>query len=321
MNRWRKRLRVTLWAALALAAALVGAEVFLRLTGLGVPYGMDSFGRRRSVLASSHERPARRIVCLGDSMTFGCRVREEESFPSRLQGLLDGAAAGDFDVVNAGINGHTSVQTLERVERDVLAFSPEAVVLWIGTNDAMLRRQSDGGPGHRPADRPMILTRSVLLTTLEAMPPLTALSCRLARPSGPPDRLVPRVPEPTFRQAYEGLLRTFTRAGVRRVICLTLPRVPDHFQAGAAPALVAAQRDSHARYSQAIREIAPRFGATVLDVTAVLGCDNPSGFLADGLHLSRDGGLRIAAALAPLLRAPLGPRGADNAGCPPSKCR
>ncbi|WP_285102110.1 GDSL-type esterase/lipase family protein [Promicromonospora sp. MEB111] len=39
------------------------------------------------------------------------------------------------DVVNAGINGHTTADLLERLDRDVVELDPERVITLVGTND------------------------------------------------------------------------------------------------------------------------------------------------------------------------------------------
>ena len=52
-----------------------------------------------------------RIVCMGDSWTFGANVGQDESYPARLRSLLAGAApAGQFEVLNLGVLGYTSFQ-------------------------------------------------------------------------------------------------------------------------------------------------------------------------------------------------------------------
>ena len=112
--------------ALCIVVLLIGiaaAEMVCRCTAIGVPWEADGLGRRRGLHASAPDS-APKIVCLGDSLTFGMRVREAESFPLVL-GRLIGEGTDSPCVLNAGITGHTSVQTLERVERDALAFSSE----------------------------------------------------------------------------------------------------------------------------------------------------------------------------------------------------
>jgi lysophospholipase L1-like esterase len=77
---------------------------------------------RRAAWAQSAERDRRAVVFLGDSITQG------------WGGGL-GAAFPGVKVRNRGISGDTTRGVLIRLEEDVLAIDPAAVVLLIGTND------------------------------------------------------------------------------------------------------------------------------------------------------------------------------------------
>ena len=50
-----------------------------------------------------------RILALGDSITFGWRVRLEDSYPKVIERLLNEAQAGRrWEVINAGVGGYES---------------------------------------------------------------------------------------------------------------------------------------------------------------------------------------------------------------------
>lgn len=76
-----------------------------------------------------------RVVFLGDSLTAGFGLGEEQAFPARVGELL--AARGTpIVVVNGGVSGDTSAGALERV--DWLLSRPAAVmVVSIGANDGL----------------------------------------------------------------------------------------------------------------------------------------------------------------------------------------
>ncbi len=77
---------------------------------------------RRSAFARSAEEDRGAVFFLGDSITQG------------WGGGL-GAAFPGVHVANRGISGDTTRGVLYRLEEDVLALDPEAIVLLIGTND------------------------------------------------------------------------------------------------------------------------------------------------------------------------------------------
>lgn len=77
------------------------------------------------------------IVAFGDSVTLGVHVQPGETYPARLQGLLDLRYGRGFaEVTNAGVGGNTSAAGLARLERDVLALKPDFVLANFGLNDS-----------------------------------------------------------------------------------------------------------------------------------------------------------------------------------------
>ena len=75
------------------------------------------------------------IVALGDSLTAGNGVDDNQNYPSKLQRKLD-AAGYSYRVVNAGISGETWAQGLDRVEQ-VAALHPAIVIVELGANDGL----------------------------------------------------------------------------------------------------------------------------------------------------------------------------------------
>ena len=77
----------------------------------------------------------RRLVFLGDSLTSGYGLAEEQSYPSKVQGLLDDAGL-PWEVINAGISGDTTQGGLERLEW-VLQTKPDLLFVCLGANDGL----------------------------------------------------------------------------------------------------------------------------------------------------------------------------------------
>jgi acyl-CoA thioesterase-1 len=75
------------------------------------------------------------VAFLGDSLTAGYRLREDEAYPA-LVGATLRARGRPIRVVNAGKSGDTVRQGLARLPA-VLRLRPDVVVVALGTNDAL----------------------------------------------------------------------------------------------------------------------------------------------------------------------------------------
>lgn len=69
------------------------------------------------------------IICFGDSITFGYGANPGEDFPTELAKLVN------VPVINAGIDGDTSVEALKRFRADVLDREPLLVIIEFCGND------------------------------------------------------------------------------------------------------------------------------------------------------------------------------------------
>jgi acyl-CoA thioesterase-1 len=75
------------------------------------------------------------VAFLGDSLTSGWRLREDEAWPDLLGRTLAGQGR-PIRVLNAGVSGETAAEGLARL-RDVLARKPDVLVVALGINDGM----------------------------------------------------------------------------------------------------------------------------------------------------------------------------------------
>jgi len=78
-----------------------------------------------------------RVLCLGDSITFGWALNRNESYPGRLQKSLTRQFPNQkIEVINAGIPTHSSFQGLCRLKyKTILEIQPDLVVISYGFND------------------------------------------------------------------------------------------------------------------------------------------------------------------------------------------
>ncbi len=75
------------------------------------------------------------IVAVGDSLTAGFGVAEEQSFPALLEKKLQ-EDGHKYRVINAGVSAETSSGTLSRLEW-ILTLKPDIVILETGANDGL----------------------------------------------------------------------------------------------------------------------------------------------------------------------------------------
>ena len=80
------------------------------------------------------DRP--KIIAFGDSLTAGFGLTERESYPYLLQERLK-ADGYDYEVVNAGVSGDTSLGGLERVDWVLEQEDVQIVILELGANDLL----------------------------------------------------------------------------------------------------------------------------------------------------------------------------------------
>jgi acyl-CoA thioesterase-1 len=91
-------------------------------------------------LTPSQANPAKQdlrpvIVVLGDSLAEGFGVEPGQSYPDRVQQMLDSKGYG-YRIVNMGISGDTTTGGLGRLQA-ALDLKPEIVVLELGGNDGL----------------------------------------------------------------------------------------------------------------------------------------------------------------------------------------
>jgi lysophospholipase L1-like esterase len=123
---------------------------------MGVRVRTDEHGFRRADPATEARRRSgdRMIAALGDSLTFGWGVGEEDTWPTQLERLLRARCPGrPAAVVNAGVGNSDTVIELARYERLLRPLHPDWVVLGYFVNDA----EPPPVPAHNP-----LLWRSAL---------------------------------------------------------------------------------------------------------------------------------------------------------------
>lgn len=77
-----------------------------------------------------------KIVAFGDSLTAGFGLTERESYPYLLQEQLN-ADGHNYEVINAGVSGDTSMGGMERIDWVLEQDGVEVIILELGANDLL----------------------------------------------------------------------------------------------------------------------------------------------------------------------------------------
>ena len=85
---------------------------------------------------AGQEESLRQVLFIGDSLTAGLGVMQEQAYPSLIQDRLDQAGKGRIRVINGGISGSTSAGAHSRLKW-YLRVKPDVLVLALGANDGL----------------------------------------------------------------------------------------------------------------------------------------------------------------------------------------
>lgn len=148
--------------ALELAAGLFVGDVYIHLAGvtartasrsygyflpnqrrtllfMGLPpyrVTIDALGLRLTKPIAPEKAPGvSRILCVGDSTTFGLYINDEESYPFQLQQRLEQLQPDRYEVLNAGVGGLSIDDERYYLERVGLRLNPDVVILMFCAND------------------------------------------------------------------------------------------------------------------------------------------------------------------------------------------
>lgn len=119
---------------------LIISFTFFVALGLGCAAakpGQNSSNRAAKAVSTPKavsDRP--KIIAFGDSLTAGFGLAEKESYPYLLQEKLK-ADGFDYEVVNAGVSGDTSLGGLERADWVLEQDNAKILILELGANDLL----------------------------------------------------------------------------------------------------------------------------------------------------------------------------------------
>ena len=103
-----------------------------------------------------------RIICIGGSTTFGTGATDDDkSYPARLEAILNHLAEAGrapagirYEVLNGGVSGYNSVDSLINLELRLLELQPDAVIDYDAVNDGRFVQTRDFAPDYSNMRRP-----------------------------------------------------------------------------------------------------------------------------------------------------------------------
>lgn len=104
----------------------------------------NSFGFRDREFSSQKDKDVFRIICMGDSVTFGWPSNIEDTYPKLLEMLLNlRFPKHKFEVFNAGVPGYTSYQGLIWLKKDIINYNVNLLIVYYGINGRTGSYKSD----------------------------------------------------------------------------------------------------------------------------------------------------------------------------------
>lgn len=107
-----------------------------------------------------------KVICFGDSLTYGYGVLEHVAFPYRLaKDLPKQFPQFSWEIRNSGINGHNTRDGLARLKGSVLQHKPQLVFILFGSNDSALNEGQYVTPYEYEKNLRQMLTQILGLST------------------------------------------------------------------------------------------------------------------------------------------------------------
>lgn len=122
----------------------------------GPPYNEQGF--KGPVVENPKTANTIRILVYGDSNTEGT---PEDSWPARLQIVLNRRTDRKYEVLNAGVAGYTSHQGLLRFQQEIGTYEPDIVLVAFGWNDLATATRPDRS--YQPPSSFLISSERLLL--------------------------------------------------------------------------------------------------------------------------------------------------------------
>ncbi len=202
-----------------------------------------------------------RIVCFGDSVTFGWNIRYDFSYPYLLESNLAGIYP-EIEVINCGVGGNTVADASARIKKDVLSYKPHLVIINFGLNDGMLKKQAGN---IQPAKGSLYYKKDS-------------------------SYFLPQVNISDFEERYRHIINLLKDNNIS-ILVLGMSSVTDNFPAGQETDFRKKQKDIYLVYNERIRKIAAENALYFLNLWEIFNLQGmPDKYIqADGIHPNETG--------------------------------
>lgn len=259
----------------------------------------NSEGLRHEGAVGRKEPGTFRVVCLGDSVTFGYRVPvvwadkpdaynpDWLPYPMLLEKALRAANPGrKIEVVALAVPGYTSYQGLAWLRRDISWLEPDVVTACFGWNDVGLRSSPDREL--MPDDWKHLTYRRALSHSQTLAHLSLWIQRRRASKEQPRPATTPRVPQDEFAANMIEIARLAGGRGARVVLLGTVYR--DAVTNPGEAARVRSHRD-------ALRAAANSQGVPYLEIPELMEAANSQNLFGELIHPNHEGHRLMALSL------------------------
>ena len=106
---------------------------------------INEAGLRGGSFVRSKPQGTRRILILGGSAVFDLKAPQGRDWPTQVENRLHAAGLTDLQVINAGIPGHASADSLGRLVTSLWTLEPDILLLYNAWNDIKFFRELSAG--------------------------------------------------------------------------------------------------------------------------------------------------------------------------------
>ena len=227
-------------------------------------YEINSKGYREREFSAEKNPDVTRIICVGNSCTFGWKVNLDQTYPKILEKLLNqNLIQPKFEVINAGMTGYSTFQGVRFLKREILDFHPDIIIFSYGWNDMWPAEREDKDQKFPPQwilNLDDFLSRSRFYSFLK-FEIMSLLKSK--KQSQDEKKIVYRVPIEDYQENVKELARIAQGAGIK-VFFLSIPVSSAKVFLG--PGKTSKPHIANKYYNTALREITSEIGVPLIDV-------------------------------------------------------